>query len=53
MHPGPDEKNNDAEVGQLEGQPHVGPTGQHLKPTAQPLCQIQQGGIDENHRVPS
>src|SRR6185503_7854418 len=49
MHSGPDKKHDDAEVGQLEGQPHVGPASEHLKPAAQPLREIQKGRIDVKH----
>src|SRR5262245_6676367 len=49
MHSGPDKEHDDAEVRQLEGQPDVGPASEHLKPSAQPLGHVQQGGIDVKH----
>jgi hypothetical protein len=49
VHPGPDKEDDDTEVRQLKGQPHVGSACEHLKPAAQPLREIQQGGIDVKH----
>ena len=45
----PDEVDDDAEIRELEGQPHVRATGKDLKPTTEALDQVKEGQIDVNH----
>jgi hypothetical protein len=47
---GPREVHDDAEVGELEGQPHVGPSRQPLKRLAGPFGQVEDDRIDVDHR---
>jgi hypothetical protein len=49
-HTRPDEIDDDAEVRELGGQPHVRPAGQPLKPVAAPFEAVQDGRIQVRHR---
>jgi hypothetical protein len=42
----PDEIHDDAEVGELDREPHVRPAGQQLKPAGASFGQIEQCGVD-------
>ena len=45
----PDEVDDDAEIRELEGQPHVRATREDLKPATEALDQVQEGQIDVDH----
>jgi hypothetical protein len=50
IHAGPHEVDDDAQVRQLDGEPHVGPAGQQLKPAARLLNQVENDVVDVGHR---
>jgi hypothetical protein len=49
IHTRPDEVDNDAQIGELDGKPHVRPARQQLKLTTGPFGQIQNDRIDISH----
>src|SRR5262249_39210941 len=53
VQPRPDEVDDDAEVGQLDREPHVGAAGRPLEPVAARLDDVEQGRVDVSHRPPA
>ena len=50
IHARPHEVDDDAEIRELDGKPHIRPACQHLKLAAEPFGQVQDGRIDVRHR---